>query len=180
MTRAHVGLSTSRQLTPNESKWNKSAPFPAARPSGAIVPRLIADAGERASLRFLDFFTANICNPNTRAAYAVAVRAFFAWLDSKHVCTRGDAHASRLRLRRGSEPPQSRADRQTAPRRDPHAVRLVDRSTKFSPAPIRPPRYAGRNTSSRKARPPCSTTTKRRRCSTASTFRSCSACATGR
>ena len=49
------------------------------------VPALIADAGENASLRFLDFFTANIRNPNTRAAYAVAVRAFFAWLDAKHV-----------------------------------------------------------------------------------------------
>ena len=59
------------------------------RPGGAasamLVPRLIADAGENASLRFLDFFTANIRNPNTRAAYAVAVRAFFAWLDAKHV-----------------------------------------------------------------------------------------------
>ena len=50
-----------------------------------LVPKLIADAGENASLRFLDFFTANIRNPNTRAAYAVAVRAFFAWLDAKHV-----------------------------------------------------------------------------------------------
>ena len=50
-----------------------------------LVPKLIADAGEDASLRFIDFFTANIRNPNTRAAYAVAVRAFFAWLDAKHV-----------------------------------------------------------------------------------------------
>jgi len=58
------------------------------RPDAAstmLVPRLIADAGEHASLRFLDFFTANIRNPNTRAAYAVAVRAFFAWLDAKNV-----------------------------------------------------------------------------------------------
>jgi hypothetical protein len=29
--------------------------------------------GERASLRFIDFFTAHIRNPNTRAAYGVAV-----------------------------------------------------------------------------------------------------------
>jgi hypothetical protein len=50
--------------------------------SAVLVPKLIADA---ASLRFLDFFTANIRNPNTRAAYALAVRAFFAWLDAKHV-----------------------------------------------------------------------------------------------
>ena len=56
-----------------------------AAASAMLVPRLIADAGENASLRFLDFFTANIRNPNTRAAYAVAVRAFFAWLDAKHV-----------------------------------------------------------------------------------------------
>ncbi len=55
------------------------------RPIGQLVPKLIADAGENASLRFLDFFTANIRNPNTRSAYAVAVRAFFAWLDAKHV-----------------------------------------------------------------------------------------------
>jgi len=53
--------------------------------TGALVPALIAAEGESASLRFLDFFTANIRNPNTRAAYAVAVRAFFAWLDAKRV-----------------------------------------------------------------------------------------------
>ena len=44
---------------------------------------VIADLGEHATLRFVDFFTANIRNPNTRAAYAVAVRGFFAWLE-KH------------------------------------------------------------------------------------------------
>ncbi len=63
-------------------------PTTVGRPADAclmLVPRLIADAGEQASLRFLDFFTANIRNPNTRAACAVAVRAFFAWLDAKHV-----------------------------------------------------------------------------------------------
>src|SRR5277367_2698359 len=56
-----------------------------AAASAMLVPRLIADAGENASLRFLDFFTANIRNPNTRVAYAVAVRAFFSWLDAKRV-----------------------------------------------------------------------------------------------
>jgi hypothetical protein len=49
------------------------------------VPKLIADAGENASLRFLDFFIAKIRNPNTRAAYAVAKRAPFASLDAKWV-----------------------------------------------------------------------------------------------
>src|SRR5215472_16189996 len=40
-------------------------------------------AGERASLRFIDFFTAHIRNPNTRAAYGVAVRGFFTWLETQ-------------------------------------------------------------------------------------------------
>jgi integrase len=46
-----------------------------------LVPAMVAAAGERAARRFLDFFTANIRNPNTRAAYGVGVRSFFAWLD---------------------------------------------------------------------------------------------------
>ncbi|MEO7729377.1 MAG: site-specific integrase [Kofleriaceae bacterium] len=41
--------------------------------------------GERAAWRFLEFFTANIRNKNTRAAYARAVRLFCAWLDGRGV-----------------------------------------------------------------------------------------------
>ena len=67
-----------------------------AAASALLVPKLIADAGENASLRFLDFFTANIRNPNTRVAYAVAVRALFAWLD-----TRGVTALSAVRTRMG-------------------------------------------------------------------------------
>jgi site-specific recombinase XerD len=43
------------------------------------LPALIAAAGERASLRFLEFFAANIRNPHTRRAYARAVAEFLAW-----------------------------------------------------------------------------------------------------
>src|SRR6266851_6992998 len=50
-----------------------------------IVPPMIADLGESAALRFIDFFTAHIRNPNTRAAYAVAVRSFFAWVEARSV-----------------------------------------------------------------------------------------------
>jgi len=35
-----------------------------------MVPALIADAGEQAGWRYVEFFTANINNPNTRRAYA--------------------------------------------------------------------------------------------------------------
>jgi hypothetical protein len=58
---------------------------PISRPIRPLVPKLIADAGENASLRFLDFFIANIRNPNTGAAHAVAKRASFASLDAKWV-----------------------------------------------------------------------------------------------
>jgi len=36
------------------------------------TPTLVAAAGERASYRFFEFFTANIRNPHTRRAYARA------------------------------------------------------------------------------------------------------------
>src|SRR3984893_14320924 len=53
--------------------------------TGMPVPAMIAAAGERASLRFIDFFTAHIRNPNTCAAYGVAVRGFFDWLQMNGV-----------------------------------------------------------------------------------------------
>jgi len=46
-----------------------------------VVPAIIADAGEHASRRFLEFFAATIRNKNTRAAYYHAVTRFFAWCD---------------------------------------------------------------------------------------------------
>jgi hypothetical protein len=47
--------------------------------SSHLVPALIADAGEPAAWRYIEFFTANIRNPNTRRAYARACSQFFAW-----------------------------------------------------------------------------------------------------
>ena len=57
--------------------------LPALAGEMLVVPAFIADGGERAGYAFIDFFTAQIRNRNTRAAYAVAVRAFFAWCDAK-------------------------------------------------------------------------------------------------
>jgi site-specific recombinase XerD len=48
-----------------------------------LVPALIADLGEQASWRYVEFFTANIRNPNTRRAYARACSRFFAWCDDR-------------------------------------------------------------------------------------------------
>lgn len=47
------------------------------------VPRLVSNEGERASRRFLEFFTATIRNRNTRAAYAQACGQFFGWCESR-------------------------------------------------------------------------------------------------
>jgi hypothetical protein len=43
------------------------------------VPLLITDLGDQAAWRYVEFFTANIRNPNTRRAYARACVRFFGW-----------------------------------------------------------------------------------------------------
>jgi integrase/recombinase XerC len=43
---------------------NQLAPFPSR--NLPVVPELIAAAGDRASMRFLEFFAATIRNPHTR------------------------------------------------------------------------------------------------------------------
>lgn len=49
------------------------------------LPAIVANAGERAGRRFVEFFAANIRNTNTRTAYARAVSDFFAWLEARGV-----------------------------------------------------------------------------------------------
>jgi site-specific recombinase XerD len=43
------------------------------------LPTLVAASGNRAATRFIDFFTANIRNPNTRKAYAKALDGFLSF-----------------------------------------------------------------------------------------------------
>jgi site-specific recombinase XerC len=52
---------------------------------GIVVPRVIADAGDQAARRFLEFFAATIRNKNTRMAYYRAVCQFFAWCELHEV-----------------------------------------------------------------------------------------------
>jgi hypothetical protein len=47
-------------------------------PVGVSMPALVVAVGERASVRFLEFFASNIRNLNTRRAYAHAVGEFLA------------------------------------------------------------------------------------------------------
>jgi integrase/recombinase XerD len=49
------------------------------------LPVIIRAQGERASRRFIEFFTASIRNRNTRVAYARAVKQFFDWCDDRQL-----------------------------------------------------------------------------------------------
>jgi len=48
-------------------------------PSNTIVPALVSEAGENASRKYIEFFTAKIRNRGTRHVYAHAVLNFFGW-----------------------------------------------------------------------------------------------------
>ena len=47
--------------------------------SSHALPALVIAAGERASLRFFEFFAANIRNSHTGRAYARAANEFLGW-----------------------------------------------------------------------------------------------------
>jgi integrase/recombinase XerD len=53
--------------------------------SSHVLPSLIRAGGEKATRRFLEFFAAQIRNPNTREAYARAVANFLDWSESRGV-----------------------------------------------------------------------------------------------
>jgi integrase/recombinase XerD len=55
------------------------------RPTSGSVPALFANAGSDAVRRFIEFFTANIRNRNTRAAYARATARFARWCDARGI-----------------------------------------------------------------------------------------------
>ncbi|MCE7030922.1 tyrosine-type recombinase/integrase [Jiella sp. CBK1P-4] len=53
----------------------------------SMLPSVVSAAGERASIRFLEFFTAQIRNPNTRRAYGRAIGEFLAWCEAHGVAS---------------------------------------------------------------------------------------------
>jgi site-specific recombinase XerD len=48
-----------------------------------VVPALVANLGDEAAWRYVEFFTANIRNPNTRRAYFRACNRFLAWCEDR-------------------------------------------------------------------------------------------------
>jgi hypothetical protein len=70
-------------------------------------------AGERASYRFFEFFTAQIRNPNTRRAYARAAVEFFDWLAARGMTrlTAGESvHVGETMSRHARRPPRRGSD----------------------------------------------------------------------
>lgn len=61
---------------------NQLAPLPSP---ALALPALIASADDRAQLRFMEFFAANIRNPNTRRAYAHGIGEFLGWCAARGV-----------------------------------------------------------------------------------------------
>jgi site-specific recombinase XerD len=65
------------------SPAERAAMTPATTRVDCVVPAVIANAGGAAGWRYVEFFTANIRNPNTRRAYARACGAFFGWCEER-------------------------------------------------------------------------------------------------
>jgi site-specific recombinase XerD len=65
---------------------NTRAAVTALVPFGPFtLPAIVTTAGERASVRFMEFFASTIRNPHTRRAYARAVMDFLAWCEDHAV-----------------------------------------------------------------------------------------------
>ncbi len=60
-----------------------TALVPVAPSTDLQLPALIAGAGDRAALRFVEYFTVNIRNRNTRAAYARAASDLLGWCEGQ-------------------------------------------------------------------------------------------------
>ena len=135
-------------------------------PISAHVPALVRAAGDRAQTRFWEFFVANIRNPHTRRAYGRAIGEFLAWCERQGVASIADVQPLHVgayveALTRS----HSRADRQAAPCRHPHVVRLArDRPDRAGQS--RRAACAARSMSSKSARRRCSILPRRARFST--------------
>src|ERR1700693_5202474 len=93
--------------------------------AATLVPALIAGAGDAAGWRYVEFFTANIRNPNTRRAYARACGRFFAWCEERGLTIRPFDIAIYCHLYRDAPANPLKARREAAARGVADAVRLA-------------------------------------------------------
>ena len=100
----------------------KSASRTVAPATGhVLVPAVIADAGDHAAKRFLEFFAATIRNKNTRLAYYRAACHFFDWIEQHEIGGLADIEPIHVAAYIGGAADDGRQpDRQIASGRDPH------------------------------------------------------------
>jgi integrase/recombinase XerD len=60
------------------------------RGQGSALPALIAQTGQGGARRFLEFFTVNLRNPHTRAAYNRAAAEFLRWCEGQSIAALGE------------------------------------------------------------------------------------------
>ena len=141
------------------------------------APALVAAAGQRASYRFLEFFTAQIRNPHTRRAYARAATEFFDWLELRGVTQLTAIESVHVaayieQLSRARSAPTAKL--RLAALRHLFDWMVIGQIMPTNPAAaVRGPRHIVRA-----ARRPCSIRPRRASFSTRSTPRPSSACAT--
>jgi hypothetical protein len=92
-----------------------------------VVPALIASCGDQAICRYVEFFAANIRNPNTRRAYVRACSRFFAWCERTRARARQHPAVRCRGVDRAIAADAQRAGREAAARGGAHAVRLARR-----------------------------------------------------
>ena len=84
--------------------------------SRASLPSLVGASGDRAGVRFLEFFAAQIRNMHTRRAYARAVGEFLVWCESKASLPFPRCSLCMWRVGSSCRAGRFRAQRQTATR----------------------------------------------------------------
>ena len=67
------------------SPHNSSTALTLVQGSELSLPSLITNAGPETAHRFVEFFLVNIRNPNTREAYARAIKQFLDWCSDRHI-----------------------------------------------------------------------------------------------
>lgn len=98
--------------------------LPSIKLPSITLPPIVAEAAPHVHMRFLEFFAANIRNPNTRRAYAKAARDFLTWCFDHGVRNLADIapiHVAawvEMLLHAGRDPPFVRLDGDGAGNRD--------------------------------------------------------------
>ena len=79
------------EASPSAALTVNPSPAPLVVPGGWRIeglPETVREAGPSAERRLLEFFTAEISNPNTRLAYSTAAGRFFRWCETRNLALR--------------------------------------------------------------------------------------------